>query len=173
MTKIPKNITVTAEAMGKITSWLGDGKEVHEFVCQDMGCLASYFSPLPEIDCQRHAWKCPCSIERRSVTADDLELEPPVEPRVHGAQQIWKIVSLDVWGNRKDGYEINGARYTGSVIELPSEPSDAQVRLALVRAGCIKESSRLSSLEFEGDDVLIQVYRKSDGYPIAQIRVEE
>lgn len=173
MTATPKKLIVTAEAMAKIMIWLGEDKEVHMFLCPDLGCLAQYFSPLAEIDCQRHAWKCPCKIERQSVVLDDLEMEPPVEPKAPGAPRTWKIVSLDVWGNRKDGYEINNATYSGKEIELPAEPTDAQVRLALIHAGYLKKSMRLDRLEFDGDDALIQVSRKSDGYPIVQIRMEE
>jgi len=168
-----KKLIVTAEAMAKIMIWLGEDKEVHMFLCPDLGCLAQYFSPLSEIDCQRHAWKCPCKIERQSVVLDDLEVEPQIEPKAPGAPRTWKIVSLDVWGNRKDGYEINNATYSGKEIELPAEPTDAQVRLALVHAGYIKKSARLDRLEFDGDDALIQVSRKSDGLPLVQIRMED
>ena len=36
----------------------------------------------------------------------------------------YKVISLDVWGNKRDGYEVNAAHYTGEVIEIPESVMD-------------------------------------------------
>lgn len=173
MTDTSKKLIVTAEAMAKIMVWLGEDKEVHMFVCPDLGCLAVYFSPEPAVDCRNHAWKCPCTIQRQSVLADALELEPPPEPKAPNAPGTWKVLTLDVLGNEKDGYEVNASYYTGKEIELPAEPSDAQVRRALVEAGYLNKASQVRHLDFDGDDQTININRKRDGRPLLTIQRED
>jgi|CXWL01.1.fsa_nt_gi hypothetical protein len=174
MTSAPKKLIVTAEAMAKIVAWIDADKEVHMFLCPDLGCLATYFSTEPALDCQRHAWKCPCGIERQSVTLDDLEIEPPVEPKAPDTPRTWKIITYDVWGNEKDGYEINQSFYSGREVELPAEPEDEQVRAALIEAGYLKKSNQLRHLEFDGDgDGFVRVSRKRDSYPIVELQRED
>lgn len=170
---LPKKIIVTKEAMAKIVAWLEDGKEVHQFVCQDLGCLASYFSPLPAIDCQRHAWKCPCSIHCQSVLSDALELEPLTPGHEAGTPYKWEIISLDVWGNKDDGWDVNQAFHTRKMIELPEEFADKDVRDALVGAGYLKKTCQTRHLEIDGDDQVIYVNQAKDDYPLYQLFMED
>jgi len=173
MTNAPKKLIVTAEAMARIMTWLGEDREVHMFLCPDLGCLAAYFSIDPEVRCVKHAWAAVCHMERRSILADDLELEPPPQPTAPDAPRTWKIITYDVWGNEEDGYEVNQAFYSGAEIELPPEPSDEHVRSALVQAGYLRKGIQLRTLDFDGDDGLIQIKRKRDGRPLLEIQVQE
>lgn len=172
MTDTPKKLIVTVEAMVRITAWLEQDREVHMFVCPDMGCLAVYFSPEPAIDCQKHAHKCACTIQRQSVLADALEIEPPPEPLAPDAPQTWKIMTLDVLGNEGDGYEVNASYYSGREIELAHDASDKQVRDALVESGYLSKASQVRYLEFIGDDDVINVNRLRDGRPLLTLMRE-
>src|SRR5271166_1318439 len=83
----------------------------------------------------------------------------------------WELRTYDVWGNAKDGYEVNDTRRAGETtirckVEVnnagtPQEflsafPSDSQLRRAL--------SLRRFKIETDGDDLTIYVNRAKDGY---------
>jgi hypothetical protein len=87
----------------------------------------------------------------------------------------WELRTYDVWGNAKDGYEVNDS-YSAGTVELripqtrynvgtPQEfigayPTDRQIKLAFgVRC-------RIST---DGDDLHITVERERDGYPIGEM----
>jgi hypothetical protein len=88
----------------------------------------------------------------------------------------WDIATYDVWGNRKDGYEVNDVyrqsrdlelmlKVTVNNVGLPSEfesayPSDYAIR-QIFGVTC--------QIETEGDDLDIYVNRRSDGYPIGEM----
>lgn len=89
---------------------------------------------------------------------------------------VWEVWTYDVWGNARDGYEVND-RYCHSreyPIRLTVEvnnpgtpqafesayPSDRQIRQAFgIRCRC----------ETDGDDLTIYVNRERDGYPIGEL----
>jgi hypothetical protein len=88
----------------------------------------------------------------------------------------WKPASYDVWGNARDGYEVNDV-YRGSEVTIrckveinnadtPQEflsayPSNTQIRAAL--------NLRRFKLELDGDDISIYVNRARDGYPLGEL----
>jgi hypothetical protein len=90
----------------------------------------------------------------------------------------WTLHTYDVWGNPKDGYEVNDVYNQGehdldlSEIEYnpgtpqaftSAHPTDRQIkRLFGVRC----------HIETDGDDLTIYVNRKRDGYPIGEMRCQ-
>jgi hypothetical protein len=89
----------------------------------------------------------------------------------------WQVWSYDVWGNKKEGYEVNDRfkdhedymilcqvqKYNeGTEREFEAAyPSDSQIRKAL----CIKPRVKI---ETEGDDINIYV-SSSTGYPLGEL----
>lgn len=88
----------------------------------------------------------------------------------------WEIRTYDVWGNSKDGFEVNDSYRSGEVtirckVEvnnagtpqefLSASPSDSQIRAAL--------SLHRFKLETDGDDLHIYVNRARDGYPCGEL----
>jgi len=88
----------------------------------------------------------------------------------------WKVLTHDVWGNVKDGYEVNDNYGHGEVpLRLVVEtynpgtphafdsayPTDAQIR-------AIFGFPRVQ-IETDGDDINIYVRRVSDSYPIGTL----
>jgi hypothetical protein len=88
----------------------------------------------------------------------------------------WQLRTYAVWGNAKDGYEVNNVfsagvadiRLTvtvnnvGTPFQFESAyPTDAQIRSAL-------GWSRIR-INTEGDDTTIYVNRDRDGYPIGEM----
>jgi hypothetical protein len=91
-------------------------------------------------------------------------------------ETTWEIRTYDVWGNAKDGYEVNDTYRAGEVtirckIEvnnpgtpqefLSASPSDSQIRRAL--------SLRRFKIETDGDDLHIYVNRAKDSYPCGEL----
>ena len=87
-----------------------------------------------------------------------------------------ELHTYDVWGNAKDGYEVNDTRRAGETtirckVEvnnagtsqefLSAFPSDSQLRRAL--------NLRRFKIETEGDDLSIYVTRAKDGYPCGEL----
>ena len=88
----------------------------------------------------------------------------------------WELLSYDVWGNSRDGYEVNDSYRAGEVtirckVEVnnagtPQEfisayPSDTQIRRAL--------GLRRFAIETDGDDLNVYVNRAKDSYPCGEM----
>ena len=63
----------------------------------------------------------------------------------------YRIYDYDVWGNAKDGYEVNDVFKTSYVVELSENPSDEEIIKALKKVGFLKPNFRTSSFEIEGE----------------------
>ena len=89
----------------------------------------------------------------------------------------WELRTYDVWGNARDGYEVNDTYRAGTVTlrltvivnnaGTPQEfvsayPSDSQVRRAM--------GLRRFKLELDGDDTIVYVNRAKDSYPCGEMR---
>ena len=89
----------------------------------------------------------------------------------------WKVYTYDVWGNARDGYDVNDVYRHGTetlvlTVETANEgtpqafdhasPTDRQLR-RVFGLGKIQ-------LDTDGDDLTIYVNRARDGYPIGEIR---
>lgn len=89
---------------------------------------------------------------------------------------VWEIWTYDVWGNARDGFEVNDRSRIGKTelfldVEInnpgtPHEfnsafPSNAQIRRAF--------GLRPYRLDVDGDDVTVYVNRERDGYPIGEM----
>ena len=98
------------------------------------------------------------------------------QSKPHGSiPTTWELRTYDVWGNEKDGYEINDSFRQGQVemripqtrhnIGTPNEfisayPSFRQIK-RVVGISCHIDTS--------GDDLTIYVERKRDGYPLCEL----
>lgn len=92
-------------------------------------------------------------------------------------ETTWELWSYDVWGNAKDGYEVNDrscfdreypmtlkveVNNPGTDHEfLSAYPSDKQIREAL--------GQRYIQLYLDGDDVTIYVNAERYGYPLGEL----
>lgn len=91
-------------------------------------------------------------------------------------ETTWELRTYDVWGNAKDGFEVNDTRRAGEITircavernnaDTPQEflsayPSNSQIRRAL--------NLRRHKLDLDGDDLSIYVNRAEDGYPLGEM----
>src|SRR5262245_34413627 len=89
----------------------------------------------------------------------------------------WEIADYDVWGNEKDGYEVNDVYRRGEIeLRLKVEtanagtpqafeyasPTDKQIREAL--------DLRRIKIDTDGDDLVIYVNASRNGYPCGELR---
>ena len=90
----------------------------------------------------------------------------------------WEVWSYDVWGNSRDGYEVNDRSCDNRAYEMdipvtvnnpgtPHEfesayPTDSQIREAL----SIKPRVHIST---DGDDLAIYVEHESTSYPLGEL----
>lgn len=80
----------------------------------------------------------------------------------------FEVIGLDVWGNRRDGFEVNDARRTGRVVRLPADATDDQIVAALKAAGEIDASVRRAGIEID-DDAGGTIYVGHKGRPEFQL----
>lgn len=89
----------------------------------------------------------------------------------------WEVATYDVWGNERDGFEVNDVYRHGEVeLHIPvstfnagtphefqsASPTDKQLRQAL--------DLRRVQIETEGDDLIIYVRATRTDYPCGELR---
>lgn len=87
----------------------------------------------------------------------------------------WRVYSYDVWGNKRDGYEVNNVFRTSEYFDSPDDPTDAQLLKSMKDAGIVKKGIRTSSVEFEdngGEGKNLTIYISYKGRPEFEIRRE-
>lgn len=61
-------------------------------------------------------------------------------------RQEYDIISYDVWGNARDGFEVNAAYFTGRIVVIDPEGSNMAINRALNVRGVIWEGEPDSTL---------------------------
>lgn len=85
----------------------------------------------------------------------------------------YRIYSLDVWGNNREGYEVNDLCSSGIVIELKEGFTNKELIQAMKRAGYLNTKARFKSFNIEGDELALFInYNTSKVFnmPIAELR---
>jgi len=90
----------------------------------------------------------------------------------------WRMWTYDVWGNAKDGYDVND-RYSHGLIELRLKVIRNNVGTPLEFVSAYPTEYQLKKifgvrceLDIDGDDREIRVDRASDSYPIGELNCE-
>jgi hypothetical protein len=88
----------------------------------------------------------------------------------------WQLATYDVWGNARDGYEVNDVYRHGSVtLMLEPKTHNTGTPREFVSASPTNHQIRRAfglghiQLETDGDDITIYVNRARDGYPIGEL----
>lgn len=63
----------------------------------------------------------------------------------------YRLYSYDVWGNSRDGYEVNNVFRTGGVYELDDAWTDLQIIKELKKQGAIRKSVKNSLVRIDGE----------------------
>ena len=83
----------------------------------------------------------------------------------------YKLYDYDVWGNEKDGYDVNNVWSTNEIYEISEKgmESDKQMIKELKKQGLIKKGIRFSSIDIDGDERTIYLGYK--GKPEFELRL--
>jgi len=65
--------------------------------------------------------------------------------------RTYKIIDYDVWGNNKDGYEVNAAHYTGCEVTFDDSATNRQIVTALKACGYLRKGLHWRSLKIDGE----------------------
>lgn len=89
----------------------------------------------------------------------------------------WELVTYDVWGNARDGWEVNNAFRSGeysipALVRVYNIGTEHQFVSAELTDSAIKKALGITCKltdENEGDDCHIYLYRERDGYPLCEL----
>src|SRR3990167_4305409 len=111
----------------------------------------------------------------QNTTATNKPVQSITLPAI--VETVWEVRTYDVWGNARDGYDVNDSfvidrEYklrlrvkvynSGTAGEfIAAYPTDRQIRKALGLTNV--------QLDLDGDDLNITVNRSRDGYPIGEL----
>ena len=89
---------------------------------------------------------------------------------------LWEVRTYDVWGNARDGYEVNDSYSHGRhEIRIAQTVYNFGTPQAFVGAGPNDRQIRQVlncphvHIDMEGDDLTLYVNRKRDGYPLGEL----
>lgn len=84
----------------------------------------------------------------------------------------FEVITLDVWGNEEEGFEVNDAHSTGEFIEIGDNDMSADVVEKLLRADWLSEKgASIATVEWH-DDGFIEIARSDNGKPLFHLIAE-
>lgn len=73
-------------------------------------------------------------------------------------EQHWRVLSLDVWGNDEDGYEVNDQTDVGGVVLRGEDYQDDQKVIdVLMEAGFLSALAKDGGVSVDGDEYFLYV----------------
>jgi len=89
----------------------------------------------------------------------------------NNAMAKWRYYSYDVWGNAKEGYDVNNVFKTNEIVDIPNVVrSDKALLTFLKNIGFFKKSLKVTLFDTDGDDEVI--YLNYRGKPEGELRKE-
>ena len=93
-------------------------------------------------------------------------------------ETIWEVWTYDVWGNARDGYEVNDRscmdrEYPMTLkVQVNNPGTEYEFLSAFPSAKQCREALGLGKvrLDWEGDDLHIYINRDRDGYPLGELQ---
>lgn len=78
---------------------------------------------------------------------------------------LYKVFSLDVWGNEKEGFDVNDRSSLGN-ITLPLDADDRTLVKGLKSEGIIGKFCKTKSFSIDGDDYSLNIDWASNSRPL-------
>jgi len=83
----------------------------------------------------------------------------------------YQVINYDVIGNKRDGFEVNGAYYSNEYVEIPEGASRAEIIRILKDEGILKKAARKESIEIDGEEGYSLYFKhKPTGRPEFELR---
>lgn len=91
----------------------------------------------------------------------------------HEKPKKYDVLTLDVWGNEEDGFEVNNASRAGS-ITIPAMSNEEDILKLLKNDGYLESSVRPNHISIESsDDNFIEINAAKNGEPLLQLSLSE
>ncbi len=110
------------------------------------------------------------TIDRIPIREDGRTMKP--------IETHWEVWEYDVWGNEKDGFDVND-RYCISrdypimcKVEVNNVGTSQEFKSAYPSSYAIKQALSIKKwihIDIEGDDLSIYVYAAKNGYPLGEL----
>jgi hypothetical protein len=85
---------------------------------------------------------------------------------------IYRLVDyFDVWGNKRDGFEVNNLSVVEDEIYISEDSTNKEIVQFLKRIGYFKKSVRMNMVDVYNDGEFIEFFQKKDGMPIGRLEV--
>lgn len=91
-------------------------------------------------------------------------------------ETVWEIATYDVWGNSKEGFEVNDV-YRNGEITIRCKPERYNIGTEREFVSCGPSDYQIKKIfgincriDKDGDDMVIYVNRSRDLYPIGELR---
>jgi len=83
----------------------------------------------------------------------------------------YQVYDYDVWGNEKDGFDVNNVFKTPYVVEISEKDFDKEVIGRLKDAGFLKKTCKNSKFQIGGEpDYTLYVMYSPTWYPVCELR---
>lgn len=83
----------------------------------------------------------------------------------------WRLLDYDVWGNEKDGYEVNEAIPILTGITITDDATDKEIVTYLYNVRYLKTKD-MRKIRLENDTDWIEIYQKKGNLPLGRLEVE-
>lgn len=91
-------------------------------------------------------------------------------------QTVWEVATYDVWGNSKEGFDVNNV-YRNGEITIRCKPERYNIGTEREFVSCGPSDYQIKKvfgincrIDTDGDDMVIYVNRSRDLYPIGELR---
>lgn len=83
----------------------------------------------------------------------------------------YKLINyFDVWGNKKDGYEVNNLCSEGEIV-IPENATNKDLVQAIKDFGFFKKTTRTNMLYISNDFEMIEFDERRTGKPICRLEL--
>lgn len=83
----------------------------------------------------------------------------------------YTVHTYDVWGNAKDGYDVNDVYPSCGTVELSDDCTDADIIRACKSIGAIRRNFHIDSFRIDGEiGYSMYVNHQLTGYPVCELR---
>ena len=84
----------------------------------------------------------------------------------------YQLITYDVWGNKRDGYEVNQSYTSDTIIDLePTDYYDDTIIKKLKEVGLLSKHAKNSKYDIDGEfDYTLYVNYTPVMYPVCELR---
>lgn len=114
---------------------------------------------------------CQVRVINGHVCHEQACYEPTIYKKRNKSFIKFEVITLDVWGNEKEGYEVNNAFTSGQSFIVPENATDKLILKHVKALGYLNKKTKFSSLVVHGEnDLYIDWQKRGNNSPCLQLR---